>query len=236
VRAVLFDAAGTLIALRAPVGETYARVARAHGVEISAWRLGEAFARILRQAPPLMATGGSDAEILAGERAWWRQVVRGTFRAADSAAAERFADFDACFASLWDLYARADSWCPAQGAHTALRALRARGVTTGVVSNFDHRLPPILDGLGLTPLLDTIVLPSDAGAAKPDPAIFRIALERLGVAAADAVFVGDDPEEDLAAARRCGLRAIDVGQLATLAELPARLAESGTSPAEGSGE
>jgi putative hydrolase of the HAD superfamily len=235
VRAVLFDAAGTLIALREPVGETYARVARQYGVGISAWRLGEAFGRILRRTPPLVAHG-SEAEIAHQERAWWRRVVRGTFRAADSAEAERFEDFEACFDALFRRFAEADSWRATEGAHAALRALRAAGAATGVVSNFDHRLRPILRDLGLLDWLDVVVLPSDAGAAKPDPAIFRVALDRLGTDAAAAAFVGDDPDEDLAAARRCGLRAIDVGQLATLAELPARLATPDTPPVEDPGE
>jgi putative hydrolase of the HAD superfamily len=235
VRAVLFDAAGTLIALREPVGETYARAARDHGVEISARRIGEAFGRALREAAPLVPRGAA-LEIEHQERAWWRQVVRSTFRAADPAAAARFDDFEACFDALFRLFARADTWRAAEGALAALRTLRAAGTATGVVSNFDRRLPPILDGLGLLERLDLVVLPSDAGAAKPDPAIFRLALERLGVDAADAAFVGDDPEEDLAAARRCGLRAIDVGQLATLAELPTRLAASDARRVEDSGE
>ena len=233
---MLFDAAGTLIALREPVGESYARIAGEHGVAISAWRLGEAFGRSLRRAPPLIARGASDAEIAEQERAWWRDVVRSTFRAADCAETERFADFEACFAQLWDLFARPEAWTAREGAREALAVLRERGVATAVVSNFDGRLPRILDGLGLAPLLDAIVLPSQVGAAKPDAAIFRAGLERLGVAAHEAVFVGDDPEEDLAPARRCGLRAIDARQLATLAELPDRLTAPGAVPAEESGE
>ncbi len=53
----------------------------------------------------------------------------------------------------------------------------------------------------------------------PDPRIFRVALERLRVPAAAALYVGDHPQHDVAAARLAGLRAIDVAGLANLGEL-----------------
>lgn len=213
VAAVLLDAAGTLIRTREPVGETYARIAREHGVAIPAWRLDEAFARVLRSAPP-MPPGPDDAE-----RAWWRDVVRATFRAADQM--QRFADFEACFAALYDHFARPDAWRAAEGAQAALAELRAAGRRVAVASNFDHRLPAILAGLALVP--DRVWLPRDAGVAKPDPAFFARACAHLGVAPAAAVAVGDDPIDDLVAARRAGLTAIDVATLASLAALPARI-------------
>jgi putative hydrolase of the HAD superfamily len=223
LRAALFDAAGTLVATARPVGEVYSELAREHGVALSAARLGDAFRRILAQAPPLAFPEASAEEIPRLERAWWSRVVRATFLAADGTA--RFADFEAFFAGLWAHYAAPDAWRARPGAHEALRALRARGLATGVVSNFDGRLPGILAGLDLAELLDVVMLPGEARAAKPDPRIFALALARLGVAARDAVFVGDDPARDLAAARAAGLAAVDAGGLATLANLPALLFE-----------
>lgn len=222
LRAVLFDAMGTLIELAEPVGETYARAAAHHGAAISAWRLGDAFARVLRRAPPLLFPGVPAAEIEACERGWWRDLVRSTFLAADSAVRPR--DFEACFEELWRHFAEAAAWRTRPAAAEALTRLRQAGLRTAVVSNFDRRLPGILAGLGLAPLLDAVVLPSDAGAAKPDPALLRHALARLGCEPGYAVVVGDDPLRDLEPARRLGLAAIDVRELATLAELPARVA------------
>ena len=112
---------------------------------------------------------------------------------------------------------------PTKGASIALTTLRERGFATGVVSNFDRRLPGILADVGLAPLLDCVVLPSDVGAAKPSPAIFERALALLGATGAQTIFVGDDPETDLAGAARLGLRTVDVASLATLTDLPARL-------------
>ncbi len=211
LRAVLFDAVGTLIELREPVGETYARQARAHGVAFPAERVGEAFARAFDRAGPMLFPDAHAEAIPELERDWWRRLVRETFRSAD------FPGFDTCFDALWRHFSGPGAWRPRGGAREVLGALRARGLATGVVSNFDRRLPALLRALRLEP--DTVVLPSDAGAAKPDPRIFRAALERLGVPAAAALYVGDHPQHDVAGARRAGLRAVDVAGLANLGEL-----------------
>jgi putative hydrolase of the HAD superfamily len=221
IRAVLLDAVGTLIAPREPVGETYSRVAVGHGVRIAPWRIGDAFRRAFAAAPPPAFPEAAPEEVPARERAWWRAVARSAFLAADSA--QRFADFDACFDELWRTFASPDAWRLAPGAAQGLAALRAGGRRTAVVSNFDRRLPRILEGLGVAPALDACVLPSDVGCCKPDPRIFRAALARLGVRPEEAAFVGDDRERDLDAARAIGIRPVDVASLATLHDLPARI-------------
>lgn len=221
IRAVLLDAVGTLIAPREPIGDTYSRVGAAHGVAIAPWRIGDAFRRVFADAAPPVFPDAPASELPARERAWWRALARSAFLAADST--QRFADFDACFDALWRHFASPQAWRAAPGAREGLAGLRARGRRTAVVSNFDQRLPGILAGLGLSPQLDACVLPADAGAAKPDPGIFLSALERLGVAASEAAFVGDDRELDLAPAAALGMHPVDVASLATLRDLPARI-------------
>jgi putative hydrolase of the HAD superfamily len=218
IDAVLFDAAGTLMLPVEPVGATYARLASAHGVTLPPARLEDAFRRVFAAAPPNVHPGWPAAEIAERERAWWRARVRETFRAADADA--RFTDFDGFFAILFDHYADARAWRLAPGAHEGLAALSALGLRLAVLSNFDQRLPGLLEGLGVAECFACVVLPSDAGAAKPDPAIFAFALTRLGVPAARALYVGDHVEEDLAGARAAGLRALDVASLADLQALP----------------
>jgi len=220
-RAVLFDAVGTLIRLHEPVGDTYARFAHQAGVEIAAARLQAAFADALQRAPQMVFPGLPPAAVAAREREWWRNLVSAVFAAAGPM--ERFGAFDAVFAQLWEYYAGAAAWAVTPGAVELLQALRARGLRTGMVSNFDHRLPALLDALGLAALLEVVVLPADAGAAKPDPRIFAVALARLGVRAAAAVYGGDDADDDIAGAERAGLRAVDVTGVEDLRSLTSRL-------------
>jgi putative hydrolase of the HAD superfamily len=231
LRAVLFDAVGTLIRLREPVGETYARFAAEHGARIPAGRLEEAFARCLAAAPPMVFPGEPLVRAEALERAWWRRLVDDTFRAADGAAPPR--DFDALFAGLWQHYAGAAAWELAPGARDALLALRGRGLATGIVSNFDQRLRPVLRALAIHHLFHAIVLPAEIGAAKPDRAIFDAALKRLGLAGEQVAYVGDRAAEDVMGSRAAGLRPIDAHSLATLAELPRALGLAEV-PTEGS--
>lgn len=224
MEAVLFDAAGTLLQVREPVGETYARIGAQHGARVPASRLEEAFRRILAAAPPMAFPGEGPAEVARRERAWWRDVVRGTFRAADGTA--RFRDFEAGFEALWQHFASPAAWRLATGAEAALTALSGAGLRLGVLSNFDQRLHGILAGLGIRDRFEVVVLPADAGAAKPAPRIFEVALARLGLPAAAVLYVGDDADHDVAAARAAGLRAVQVTGPATLAEVSALVAGS----------
>jgi putative hydrolase of the HAD superfamily len=231
LRAVLFDAVGTLIRLREPVGATYARFAAAQGTTIPAGRLEEAFARCRDAAPAMVFPGEPLVRAEALERAWWRRLVEDTFRAADGAVQPR--DFEALFAGLWLHYAGPEAWELAPGAREALLGLRGRGLATGIVSNFDQRLRAVLRGLAIHHLFHAIVLPAEIGARKPDRAIFDAALKRLGLAGEQVAYVGDNAAEDLAASRAAGLRPIDARTLATLAELPQALGLADV-PREGS--
>jgi HAD superfamily hydrolase (TIGR01509 family) len=88
----------------------------------------------------------------------------------------------------------------------ALADLRERGLTLVAVSNWDCSLPRVLQRCGLDGLLDGTVTSAGAGARKPDPAIFVPALELAGCEPAEALHVGDTPEEDVAGARAAGIR------------------------------
>jgi putative hydrolase of the HAD superfamily len=87
------------------------------------------------------------------------------------------------------------------GAVETLAALRARGLVLAVVSNWDVGLAEHLERLGAGGLFSTVVTSAEAGAAKPDPAAFLIALERLGVEPARALHVGDEEEDERGAAQ-----------------------------------
>ncbi|MGD9696758.1 MAG: HAD family hydrolase [Thermoleophilia bacterium] len=90
----------------------------------------------------------------------------------------------------------------------ALDGLAALGVRLAVVSNWDHALPEVLDGLGVLGRFDAVVTSAAVGASKPDPRIFRRALELLEVPAARALHCGDLPDRDCLGARRAAVRAV----------------------------
>jgi putative hydrolase of the HAD superfamily len=93
---------------------------------------------------------------------------------------------------------------PIDGAVEALRSWRARGLAVAVVSNWDVSLSDALRRLGLDALVDAVVTSADVRADKPDPAVFRAALRRLGVAPDRALHVGDRAA-DAQGARAAGM-------------------------------
>ena len=93
-----------------------------------------------------------------------------------------------------------------------LARLRDGGARLAVVSNWDVSLHDVLERTGLRPLVDAVVISAELGVAKPDPAIFRAALERLGATADGALHVGDSLEDDVAGARAAGLEAVLVAR------------------------
>ncbi len=105
----------------------------------------------------------------------------------------------------------ADSLRPYGDTLATLRELRARGYRLVLVSNVSGPGELFREGLaraGVLPLLEATVFSYDVGVRKPDPAIFRRALDAVGVPPERAVHVGDMPTRDVLGARRAGMRAV----------------------------
>ena len=202
-QAVFFDAGNTIIYAHPPVGQVYADALRAAGVEAEpddvAARFRETFARHVRAR----ATNALDAAGGADSKEWWRRVVRECFEPYGP-----LDSFDEIFQGLWDHFACGDAWRIYDDVLPTFDALRARGKTLGLISNWDARLDGILRDLGLTRRLDSVVISHQVGAEKPAPAIFRRAVELCGLAPGLALHVGDSYEEDVVGARAAGMQAV----------------------------
>ena len=105
IRAVTFDAAGTLFAPREPVGETYASTARGHGMPADAAGVDARFRRAMRAAPPLAFPGIEAPQRLAFERAWWTSIVATALGVPDAEPR-----LPPCVDTLFLRYAQADAW------------------------------------------------------------------------------------------------------------------------------
>ena len=201
LKAVFFDAAGTLMETREPVGLSYARIARKYGLEASADAVNAAFRRVFHHAPGLAFGPGHPADELRRlERGWWRNVVAQTFEGLGS-----FSDFDAYFNELFAFFGDPSHWMADANAVAVLAELRAGGLTLGVLSNFDHRLYEILDGLDLRRYFDSVTISSEAGYAKPSPEVFAAAIARHGLRPAEALHVGDSEHHDHDGAMAAGV-------------------------------
>jgi len=203
IRAIFFDAAGTLIKTARPVGESYASLARKYGMGVVAEEITARFRACFSSAPPLAFPGARPEELPTLERHWWKDLVRRVFEPYGP-----FGDFDDYFSDLFRYFSRADSWALYPETVETLAALRERGMVLDVVSNFDSRLFGILEGLGIASYFDSVIISSHAGYAKPAPEIFHKALRLHQLRAQEAAHVGDSPEKDAAGASEAGLIAI----------------------------
>lgn len=201
VKAVLLDAAGTLIRPSEPVGETYTAVAGRFGAKLEPDKLMRAFGEVFGQMPDLAFQWGTMDELRRLERDWWRTLVRRVVARSGAG----IDDFDGFFETLYEHYARGSAWECFPEVPAVLEALRVRDCALAVVSNFDSRLPGILRELGIHGLMDAVVYSSEAGSAKPDPAIFRRALDELGVTPEKTIHVGDNAKADVGGAVSAGL-------------------------------
>ncbi len=101
------------------------------------------------------------------------------------------------------------STAPREGLIEVLQMLASRGIKLGVVTNGGVRIQQAkLTALGVEPYLSAVVISEAAGIAKPDAAIFRLALAQLGCEPGEAWFVGDHPVNDVLGASAAGLRGI----------------------------
>jgi putative hydrolase of the HAD superfamily len=219
VDAVLLDAHGTLVALEPPVPLLRAAL-RAAGHDHDEQRVAAALrAEILHYRAHL--NRGRDPASLA----LLRRECAGVLRDALGGDAP---PLDA----LTPMLVGSLRFTLQPDALPALDTLEAAGVALGVVSNWDHALDEVLAGLGIRDRFGVVSASAAVGAAKPDPAIFHHALERLGVAPARALHCGDRPAEDCAGAAGAGVRAVLIDRAGTLPEGPCPRIRSLTAIAE----
>jgi len=86
-----------------------------------------------------------------------------------------------------------------------LDRLRDAGIELGVVSNFEAWLEQLLEELGVIGYFDVRVISGAEGLEKPDPRIFRLAMDRAGVRPEESVYVSDNPEFDVDPAAAVGM-------------------------------
>jgi putative hydrolase of the HAD superfamily len=189
--AVTLDANGTLVEIVDPA-PALDRALRARGVERAPEDVRRAFALEARYYAPRSARGG-DAPSLAELRRECVDVFLGALGAG--------LDRDEFVPS----FVEAITFAVLPGVRRTIERLRAAGLELAVVGNWDMTLPERLAEAGLAQHLTVVVSSAEAGAAKPDPAPFELALERLAVAPRRALHIGDSAADD-EGARAAGIR------------------------------
>jgi putative hydrolase of the HAD superfamily len=195
-KAVLFDVGNTLIWMDHPF---IVDVLREHGVETTAEGLMQAeYASKLLMDRLARATHMDERS--RGE-AYFAEMFRqvGVPEASFPALAKR----------MFARHAERNLWATVrERTLETLEELRRRGYRLGVISNADGRVEALLESVGLRPHFELVIDSGEVGIDKPDPRIFHLAAERMGVQPAETLYVGDIYEIDVQGARAAGMEAI----------------------------
>ena len=197
-RLILLDALGTLLALVEPF-ESFASALARRGVTVTPAEATTALTAEMRYYRAHCQRAG-DAASLDQLRDRCTEVLQAALPDLARNALEH--------AALRQALLEAIHFEPFPDVPPALHRWRAAGTRLAVVSNWDVSLHDALADTGLTPAFELVLSSAEAGASKPDPAIFELALRTLAASPADAVHVGDSEAEDVTGAIAAGIRPV----------------------------
>ena len=201
IEIVFFDAGGTILDPHPSFSELFALTCAKHGFDVGPARVGEVQERIAPHLVELLDEAGLDhgptLSMDASRRFW-------TFTYTRFLAELGIADPDMP-THLYETFSDPSSYRLYDDVRPAFDALEDAGYRLGLISNFDSWLQKMLVEMEVGHVFDTAVISGIEGIEKPDPAIYRLAVERAGVDPASAVHIGDSPVMDMEPARAAGL-------------------------------
>jgi len=115
---------------------------------------------------------------------------------------------------LYDLFTSPEHYALFDDVEESLERLKRAGYKLGIVSNFAPTLKAILRHKGILHYFDPVVVSTEVGLEKPNPAIFRLALELAGLSAEETLYVGDHDKNDIWAPNQIGIRAVKIKRYA----------------------
>ena len=228
IAALTLDAGNTLLHCDPSPAAIYAEHLSRYGRVVTPTEVGPAFRDAWAEKQSEISSGtdryGSMED---GEKAWWGGFVRHVL-----AKLGHPAPWQPLLDDLYGAFSDPAIWKTYPDTLPALREISGRGLRLAVISNWDRRLPKILDDLGLTPFFDAITVSSLEGVEKPAPEIFDRTLDRLDLSPERVIHVGDSPRDDYEGAALAGLKPVLIDRhglfsgntyrrIASLAELPA---------------
>lgn len=189
-------------------GEGYERFCRKYGIEVDRTRFSDA----VRSASAILDEEQTHVYYADMYVKYTGQIIRGM--GGDGS------QVDACAREIYDEWAACQHFFLYDDVAPALRALAARGLKLGLISNSHRCLASFQQHFELEGLIAAAVSSSEHGYVKPHPSIFEAAMTLAGVGPGQSVMVGDSLTHDIEGARRAGMRAVLVHRAGTPVEVP----------------
>ncbi len=199
VRAVVFDAVGTLIFPDPPAPVVYAQVGAQYGSKLDADSIRPRF-EIAFRAEDEIDRRQDWRTSEERERERWRHIVARVLN--------DVAEPEACFQALFDHFSKPDAWRCDPSTRTVISALVDSSVLVGLASNYDSRLRSVLVGKPDLAPLQTVCISSEIGWRKPSPEFFDAVCRSVAMLPVNILFVGDDFENDMEGALKAGMRGV----------------------------
>jgi len=205
ITTVFFDVGGTLLKPYPSVSIVMARVLGRHGIDADP-------AEIDRN---MFAFGEHYAKVYSNDESLWSEDdrQREMWMIGYGILLERIGITENVEQLVTDIYYefdRPECWEPFDGVRETFAWLKENGYKIGLISNWGVGLKEIMDGLGLGQHIDTVVASAVVGSHKPKPAMFYMALERLGSSPEESIHIGDHMDADVLAAARVGITPIHI--------------------------
>ncbi|MFN2590202.1 MAG: HAD-IA family hydrolase [Actinomycetota bacterium] len=229
-RAVFFDAGETLLSPHPSFPDLLSTVLKRQGFDVEPEAIRGQLHVISGEFSKESAAGWSTSP--ERSRAFWSSLYRTLLGALEVPYTDTIA------AAIYETFTDLSSYRTFPDVVPALRVLRRAGLRLGLISNFEQWLERLLEEVGLTEFFDVVAISGVEGLEKPDPRIFRLALERGGVEPNETAYVGDSPEFDTKPAEALGMAGVLLDRrgrfpdhrgtrITSLEELPEVLARAG---------
>jgi putative hydrolase of the HAD superfamily len=199
IRAVAFDAVGTLLHPNPPAAEVYAALGRRYGSRLALDDIRSRF----RAACAAQEQFDIECGLVTSEERElrrWQQIV--------AIVLDDVTDPLACFAELYAHFAQPEAWRSEPGTAQLLARLRGNGYALALASNYDHRLRRVVAGITDLAPITAVVISSEIGWRKPAAQFFAHIGASLRLPAHCVLHVGDDFANDFEGARDAGMQAV----------------------------
>ncbi len=224
-RAVFFDVGETLVHPFPTFPELFAQVVEREGHSVLPDDVLEASRAVSERFSQASRDGARWTTSPERSRAFWISVYEMMLEALELPSGDGLRD------TLYEAFTDRSNYALFDDVLPVLERLASKGYLLGLISNFEAGLDDLLIDLGVREMFAVRVISGVEGVEKPDPQIYRLALERAGVEASDAAYVGDNPEFDIDPPAALGMfpvlidrrdrHAAHVGaRIADMAELP----------------
>jgi putative hydrolase of the HAD superfamily len=202
VRAVLFDAVGTVLYPNPPPAVAYFEAGRRFGSRLPVREVTYRYEAAFRRQESIDLAAGEGRTNEAREERRWREIVTDVF--------EDVPDAEGLFRHLWAHFASPAHWGVFPDVAVTWGELEQRGLTLGLASNFDARLASVCRGFEPLARCQKVFVSSRLGVRKPHAAFFAAIETALGLEPREIMLVGDSLENDYQAALAAGWQAVHV--------------------------